>query len=193
MEYSKKIKTRIRVLVFLACLAVALVFGLSYYFGLIATESSITSKVPELEGLVGKFKSTLLVNTIIFVGVIIASFFALSVLLTERMFKPLGSLHTDIDLLAGGQLPGCDSDQEHGPFGSLETSFRSACKRIQSHTRGLIADLEKAREIAGTNDECAEKLNEIIDKNKRFLGEIEPAEKPKSDAEADDPIFMQPV
>lgn len=193
MQYSKRIKTRIRILVFLACLTVALVFGLSYYFGLIATESAITSKVPELEGLVGKFKSALLVNTIIFAGVIIASFFALSVLLTERMFKPLGSLHANIDLLAKGQLPGCDSDQEHGPFGSLETSFRSACKRIENHTRGLIADLEKAREITGTNNECADKLNELIDKNKRFLGEIKPADQPGSDAEADDSVFMQPV
>lgn len=180
-------------LVFLACLAVALVFGLSYYFGLIATESAITSKVPELEGLVGKFKSTLLVNTLIFAGVIVASFFALSMLLTERMFKPLASLHTDIDLLAKGQLPGCGSDQEHGPFGSLETSFRSAIKRIESHTRGLIADLEKTLEITGMNSECAAKLHELIDKNKQFLGEIKPAGQPESDTETDESVFMQPV
>ena len=193
MQYSKLIKTRIRILVFLACLAVALVFGLSYYFGLIATESAITSKVPELQSLVGTFNSTLLVNTIIFVGVIIASFFALSVLLTDRMFKPLDSLHTDIGLLAKGQLPECDSDHEHGPFGSLETSFRNACKLIESHTRELIADLEKTREMAATNEEYSEKLGEIIEKNKRFLGEIKPAGQPGSDAAADDPVFMQPV
>ena len=193
MEYSKKIRTRIMALVFLACLAVALVFGLSYYFGFISTESAITSKVPELEGLVGKFKSTLLVNTIIFAGVIVASFCALSMLLTERMFKPLCSLHADIDLLANGQLPGCDSDQEHGPFGPLETSFRSAIKRIESHTRGLIADLEEALEITGMNNECAAKLHELIDKNKQFLGETKPDGQPEGDTKTDDPIFMQPV
>ncbi len=193
MEYSKKINTRIRILVLFSCLAVALVFGLSYYFGLISTESAITSKVPELEGLVGKFKSTLLVNTIIFTGIIIASFFVLSVLLTEQMFKPLGSLHTGMDLLAKGQLPGCDSDQEHGPFGSLETAFRRACERIESHTRELITDLEKARELAGTNDECTEKLNDIINMNKRFLGEIKPTEQSNSNTETDNSVFMQQV
>ena len=187
------IKTRIRILVLLSCLAVALVFGLSYYFGLISTESAITSKVPELEGLVGKFKSTLRINTIIFAGIIIASFFVLSVLLTEQMFKPLGSLHTSMDLLAKGQLPECDSDQEHGPFEYLNAAFRRACERVESHTRELITDLEKARKLAVTNDECAEKLDDIINKNKRFLGEIKPAEQSSNDTETDNSVFMQQV
>lgn len=193
MEHSKMIKSRIRILVSLACLAVALVFGLSYYFGLIATESAITANVPELEDLVGPFKSALLVNTIIFACIIIASFFALTVLITERMFKPLTSLQEDMDLLAKGRMPKCDSEMGHGPFSSLEISFRSACKRIESDASKLIADLEDARELAGTNDKCAGKLNEIVDNYKRFIGEIKSVEQPVSDAEADDSVFMQPV
>jgi methyl-accepting chemotaxis protein len=193
MHYSKRIKTRIRILVFVSCLTVALVFGLSYYFGLIATETAITSKVPELEGLAGKFKSTLLVNTVIFAGVIIASFFALAYLLTERMFKPLHSLQADIELLARGTVPGRSSDPDHGLFGTLVISFESACERIEKHSRSLIEDLEKAVELDCTKGECAAKLNEIIEKSKQFIGDSKPVTGAKSDAEADDSVFMQPV
>jgi hypothetical protein len=193
MDYAKMIKSRIRILVFLSCLAVALVFGLSYYFGLISTESAITSRVPELAGLVDQFRSTLLVNTLIFAGIILASFFLLTVLVTDRMFKPLASLHIDMDLLSRGQLPDCDRDQEQGPFGALDASFRSACKRIETNTQSLVADLEKMLDDSGVGEEHDGKLRDLIEKSKQFLGEIEPSENAKSIDEEDESLFMQPV
>jgi hypothetical protein len=191
MHYSKKIKGRIRILILMNSLVVALAFGLSFYFGLVSTESALASRVPELVDVVNKLKNMLLSSTLVFVAILIGSFYILSILLTDRMFKPIETLREDLETIAGGRLPLECIDSLGGPFASLEESHRSARDQLVERERSEIAALTSCVEIAGPDNGATEKLEKIIKDKKRFCGEAEQSS--DKAAEGEDAIFMQPV
>jgi hypothetical protein len=191
MNYAKRVKSRIRILVVADSLVVALAFGLSFYFGFIATESAIASRVPELADVVSTMKNVLLSNTLVFVAVIIGSFYVLSILVTERMFKPLDSLREDLETFAEGRLPTHRHERQGGPFESLEASYVAARNSLDEREQSEIAELVACIELAGPSHGVTERLQRLLDEKGRFAGEAKrSAEKT---AKADDSIFMQPV
>ena len=99
------LRWRIKLLVLASTIVVALAFGISFYYALVSNEAAIAKQIPELEVVVKKLKSLLIVNTVGFAAVIIASFFALSAIVTSRMFRPLGFIQKDLMTIADGGLP----------------------------------------------------------------------------------------
>lgn len=193
MEYSKKIKGRIRILLLASCLAVALVFGLSFYFSLVSAESALASAVPELAELAGKFKSTLTLNTLAFVGIIIGSFVALGSLVVDRLFKPLEGIEKGLGILASGALPPMLEGTGGGPFDTLRESFISARSHIEERETTELSILEDCVAKIGEGIDVTNRLQELIEVKKRYSGKKETREGNGSNSSSNDPIFMQPV
>ena len=194
MEYSKKVKSRVRILLLASSLAVALVFGLSFYFSLVSAESALASKVPELSELAGKFKSTLMINTIIFAAIIVASFIALGSLITSRMFKPLAAVEEGLRAISSGVIPQPPAGSGGDSFESLRDSYISALSRIEGKEKSEISALEECVTRIGEGIDVVEKLHGLIDDKKRFSGiRAVPESNDEEKGSADDSVFMQPV
>ena len=152
--------------------------------------------MPELAAVAAKFKSLLIMNTLVFGAIIVASFYVLSILVTERMFSSLGTLQKDLAAFAAGTLPRAREIHEAGPFSALGASCAAAAESVARRERAELEDLKRcaaalapigaARDVAGA-------LENIIKGKKAFLGLCEnpPAEKAKSRQE--DPLFIQPL
>jgi methyl-accepting chemotaxis protein len=192
MEYSKKFKGRIMILLFASSLAVALVFGLSF-FSLVSTESALANSVPELEELAEKFKSTLTLNTLAFAGIIIGSFIALASLVTDRLFKPLDGIEKGLDALASGKLPSAPEESGSGPFDALWRSFISARSHIEEREHTEISILEDCVAKLGEGIDVTDRLVKLIEAKIKYSGKKETPEEHGSGDSSDDPIFMQPV
>jgi len=193
MEYAKRFKGRIRLLLLASSLAVALVFGLSFYFSLVSAESALSNAVPELAELAEKFKSTLTLNTLAFVGIIIGSFIALGSLVTDRLFKPLDGIEKGLLALASGKLSQAPEGSGGGPFDRLWSSFAAAHSRIEGREKAEISTLEAC--VAGLVEgrDVTETLRELIEAKKTFSGSKEAERAKKQDDSSNDPLFMQPV
>jgi methyl-accepting chemotaxis protein len=164
---------------------------LSFYFGIVSTRSALASRVPELADVVDKLKTMLLSSTLIFVGIIIGSFYILSLLLTERMFKPLEDLREDLAKIADGHLPRERIDRHGGPFISLEEAYNSARIKLEDRERTEIAELAECIKMTGSADGSTEKLEKLVNEKKRFCGEA--GRSNEKETKAQDKIFMQPV
>ena len=193
MEYSKKVRARVRILVLTSSIAVALLFGLSFYFSLVSAESALASRVPELAELGERFKSTLMINTIVFAVIIIASFFVLGSLITDRFFKPLEGIERGLSTLSSGALPPVIRDSAGGPFASLISSYRAARARIEERERGEISTLEECLKQIGQGIDVTADLRTLIEQKKEFSGRTESANAEKSKPTPDDSVFMQSV
>jgi hypothetical protein len=193
MEYSKKIKGRIRILLLTSSLAVALVFGLSFYFSLVSAGSALASAVPELAELAEKFKSTLTLNTLAFAGIIIGSFIALGSLVTDRLFKPLEGIEEGLGKLASGILPPAPEGSGGGPFDTLRESFISARSRIEERELAEISILEDCVAKIAEGIDVSDRLRKLIEAKNRYSGKKETPDGKASSSSPDDPIFMQPV
>jgi len=193
MEYSKKIKGKIRVLLLSSSLAVALVFGLSFYFSLVSAGSALASTVPELAELAEKFKSTLTLNTLAFVAIIIGSFIALGSLVTDRLFKPLEGIEEGLGKMASGILPPMPEGSRDGPFYSLSESFISARSRIEKRELDEISILEDCMAKIAEGVDVSDRLRKLIEAKTRYTGKKETPDGKASSNSPDDPIFMQPA
>ncbi|HER42979.1 MAG TPA: hypothetical protein ENO08_00785 [Candidatus Eisenbacteria bacterium] len=193
MDYSKRFKGRIMLLVFASSLAVALVFGLSFYFSLVSAESALATKVPELAELAGRFKSTLTLNTLAFAGIIFGSFIALGSLVSDRLFKPLDSIEKGLRALASGTVPAATEGSGQGPFDTLWRSFESARSRIESRELSEIATLEEC--VAGLDRgiDVAGALLKLLEAKKACAGGKKMQRDKSRDGSSNDPLFMQPV
>jgi len=89
-EMTSGIRMRSGLMVLLSSGAVALAFGVSFYFALLSSQTAVATQFPELAPIVTKLKSILVVNTVGFICVIIASFWILSRMITTKMFVSLG-------------------------------------------------------------------------------------------------------
>jgi hypothetical protein len=193
MEYSKKVRARVRILLLTSSLAVALVFGLSFYFSLVSAESALASKVPELAELAERFKSTLTINTLAFAAIIIGSFFALGSLITDRLFKPLESIERGLLSFSSGAIPSAPPDSTGGSFDSLVESYASARSHIEKRVQSDISILEECLKKIVEGVDVAEMLQGLIDEKKSFYGIKEAPEAKSGTAPSDESVFMQPV
>ncbi len=193
MEYSKKMKRRFRFLLLASSLAVAVVFGLSFYFSLVSAESALANTVPELEELAERFKSTLMLNTIAFVAILIVSFVVLGSLVTDRMFKPLEKIEEGLMSVASGALPAARKDAGGGPFESLCGAFDSARARIVEREQNDIKRLEECVKGIEKGMNVSDVLRELITAKSEYAGTGPARTEGRAGSSEDDEIFMQPV
>jgi methyl-accepting chemotaxis protein len=193
VEYSKKIKGRIRILLLASSLTVALVFGLSFYFSLVSTESALAKTVPELEELAERFKSTLMLNTLAFAGILIVSFVVLGSLVTDRLFKPLEGVEEGLMSVASGTLPAVQKDTGDGPFEAICDAFRSARTHIEEREQAEITALEECVAKIQEGADVTDMLRKLIEAKNSYAGKQETTEEKGPDNSTDDQVFMQPV
>ena len=191
------LKWRLRLLILASTLVVALAFGISFYYALVSNEAAIAQQIPELEAVVGKLKSLLIVNTIGFTIVVIASFFVLSALVTSRMFRPLGFIQKDLMEIADGGLPRKSVEEEEGPFGSMSSTFAGAVYALRERELQEIEELKTCGKLLSSmpgTDEIQKKIEKMINQKGILLGRSAPAdgEGEASEGESDE-LFMQPV
>ena len=190
------VKTRIRLLVLAGMVVVALVFGCTFYFALISNQSALAAQVPELEAVAAKLKSLLVMNTVVFIAIIIASFFALSSIITARMFQPLALLHRNLLSLAGGKLPRSFEASERGAFSPLDDAFQAAVSAIYDRERKEIEELTACAETLGRSaatQEAARMLKELAARKGGRLGAAETRGTAKGKEAEEDQIFIQPL
>ncbi|HUV35631.1 MAG TPA: hypothetical protein VMX58_01685 [Patescibacteria group bacterium] len=202
-ELSSGLKRRIIVLIVTSTMVVALTFGLSFYFALISNETAVAKQMPELESLAGTLKRILLINTLAFAAVIIASLYALSSLITARMFHPLESMMRDLLSIGKGTLPRQREPIRKEPFAGFEELFETVLATLQDREEREIEEIRQCISIlSNENDASGEagieeikrSLVKMLQEKGSFLGvngeDIPGAEESTSEH---DPLFMQPV
>jgi hypothetical protein len=194
--FASGIRSRFRWLFFAGMMAVALVFGLTFYFALVANQSALARQVPELEAVAAKMKSLLVMNTLAFVAVIVASFLALSSIVTARTFQPLTLLHRELMTIAGGKLPRAADGRERGPFSELDNALTAAVSCLRDRERKEIEELTRCCEAlsrSASNQETVRKLKDLAAAKTAFAGGTDSRGQGKvADAKAD-PLFIQPL
>ena len=191
------LRWRIRLLVLASTLVVALAFGISFYHALVSNEAAIAQQLPELEVVVKKLKSLLIVNTVGFAVVIIASFYALSVIVTSRMFRPLGFIQKDLMAIADGELPRKPEEDENGPFFGLSSTFSGAVYTLRERELKEIEELKTCAKLLSSmpgTDEALKRIEELISNKGTLLGRTGPEDAAGDTSEGEsDELFMQPV
>lgn len=195
--FARDFKNRIRLLILFSTLTVAVVFGMSFYFGLVSGGTAITNQFPELAPIVGKLKSLLLMNTFGFTAIIVASFYLLTRLITSRMFTPLADIQKNVIDLSEGKLNPLSVKNEPGPFSSLTTSYTTMLNSIRTAEEEDIAALSRSLRLLSSIQGCegvSASISDLIErKNSRLGGPLsDNAERKETIAEEDNDLFMQP-
>jgi len=202
---SSGIRRRIMALILCSTLAVALAFGLSFYYALVANQSAVAQQIPELAEVAAKLKNILIINTLAFVAIIIASFFVLARIVTSRMFQPLGLLHRYLTTLASGRLPRPVEVSGEGAFAGIEDALRGAVAVIRDRERSELEKLAQSREAIGevrAPSQVRAAIEEVIASKSTFLGmneQIPAAQTEEMNERAarareleEDPLFIKP-
>lgn len=199
---SRGLKRRIIVLIVTSTLVVALTFGLSFYFALVSNETAVAQQMPELESLAGTLKRILLINTLAFAAVIIASLYALSSLITARMFRPLESMMNDLLSIGTGSLPVQRDHVREEPFAGFNEMFGTVLTVLQEREEreigeirqciSILSDQKDASSEAGI-EEIKRTLGKILQEKGSFLGVGSENDPGEESAAEHDPLFMQPV
>ncbi|MCK4235862.1 MAG: hypothetical protein KAX38_02005 [Candidatus Krumholzibacteria bacterium] len=190
------VKNRIKILLVASTLTVALAFGFSFYFALLSNESAIAMKVPELETVVSKLKNLLVINTFAFIAIIIASFYALSALITSKMFYPLGTTQVGLIKITEGMLPMENNSVEEGPFSSFDTTFKAAISALREKENSEIKELVQCLTLISdpsTTAKVQHKLEKIVKSKNTFLGLSDHKETGIERDKESDSLFMQPT
>jgi hypothetical protein len=190
------VKTRVRWLFVAGMVAVALVYGLSFYFALLSNQSALARQVPELESVAAKLKSVLVVNTLIFVAIIIASFVALGSVVTSRLFQPLAGLHRDLLGLAGPKLPRAAENRDRGAFSILGDDLAAALSALRERERREIEELTgcaAALAAEPRSEETARRLRDLAAAKAAFAGPMDMPRGNKGKEADEDPLFIQPL
>jgi len=193
---ARGVKGRIGFLILAGMTAVALIFGFTFYFALVANESALARQVPELEAVAAKLKNLLVMNTVVFVAIIIASFFALSWIITARMFQSLALLHRDLAAIAAGRLPRSVEGRERGPFCALNDALRTMISALRERERKEIEELAccaDALSVSAQSPEAVRKLRVLVATKTAFIGCAEDTEKTERREQQEDPLFIQPL
>ncbi|MCK4537568.1 MAG: hypothetical protein KAV42_02095 [Candidatus Krumholzibacteria bacterium] len=197
-EVARKVKSRIMMLVLFSTVTVAIAFGMSFYFGLISGGSAISQQFPELGAIAKKMTSILMMNTLVFVVIIIGSFYLLGKLITKRMFGAIGIIIGNMQALTDS---GKISEMERidpGPFKSLDSSYRALVDRLREMEDSDISKLQKIVDEASGTGPDASHLNiirELIAEKKAKTGIRTAAGSAGSGKSSNDgdPVFMQPA
>ncbi len=196
-EISRSLRRRIIVLLLLSTLVVAVMFGLSFYFALVSNETAVAGQVPELEAVVGKLKRMLITNTIAFAAVIIASLYALSSLITTRMFRPLESVMRDMLVIGKGKLPGKRAPYREEPFAGFDAMFGQLLSVLKEREKREIEEINQCLSVlsnpqAGKEIRCT--LEKMLKEKGGFLGTRgEDEASGRSEKTEEDELFLQPV
>ena len=192
---ARGVRKRIGMLIIASSAAVAVVFGCSFYFALLANESAVARQIPELGQVAAQMRSLLVVNTLVFVGIIIASFYVLSIIVSSRIFRPLGELHDALRSIAEGSPAPAAGPRAPGAFAALEEAFHAAAGRMvsneQTDTAELSAIAEELSGSAATAAAAAAIRSYVARKTAPRSGNIRPADAQVSSEK--DPLFIQPV
>ncbi len=196
-EMTSGIRMRSGLLILLSSSAVALAFGISFYFGLVSSGTAVAMQFPELAPIVTKLKSLLVVNTIGFVGVIIASFWFLSRLVTKKMFVSLGIVMTGLRKAVGNRYPETSATRETGPFGEFESAWNTVVQETRAREKHEIEVLETSlSSLSGPGaEEARVSIEKMIgDKKQRICADSEDrTSETTGGTGTDDALFMQPV
>ncbi len=190
-----KIKMQIRVLLLVSTLVVALAFGLSFYFSLISSEAAMVKQIPELEAVSGKMKSMLLVNTFAVILIIAASLYILSILITAKLFRPVGVAQRGLISLARGSFPRLsETGTGHGPFACFNKNMMQAVEKIKDKESSEIDELKKCLTLLSRKEfmEMGKKLEKLIREKETYLGDGSNENTGGEEKSAQQDIFMQP-
>ena len=191
------IRMRTGLLVLLSSGAVALAFGVSFYFALVSSQTAVATQFPELAPIVTKLKSLLVVNTIGFVGIIIASFWVLSRLLASKMFVSLGVVMSGLRKAAENRYPESAQSSETGPFGEFEATWNTVVHETRTREKHEIEVMEQSlASLSGPGaEETKAAIVKMIDEKKQRIceGSSDTAGETSGGAGTDDALFMQPV
>ena len=196
-EMTSGIRMRSGLMVLLSSGAVSLAFGVSFYFALLSSQTAVATQFPELAPIVTKLKSILVVNTVGFIGVIIASLWILSRLITTKMFVSLGIVMNGLRKAAENRYPEGELSSETGPFGEFESTWNTVVQETRAREKYEIEVLEKS--LAAVTGPAAEEtkamIEKMIDEKKQRICEGSTGRTGESanGAGADDALFMQPV
>jgi hypothetical protein len=196
-EMTSGIRTRSGIMVLLSSGAVAFAYGMSFYFGLISSGTAVARQFPELEPIVTKLKSLLVVNTIGFIAVIILSFWLLTRMVTPKMFLPLGVVMNGLKKAVENRYPKPAETHESGPFGEFESMWNSVISETREREKHEISLLEQCLPYLAGQEATSERSsieNLIEEKKKRICLEAGDGEvDSRGSAGTDDALFMQPV
>lgn len=195
-EISKSIRKRMKLLLLSSAIVVALAFGLTLYFALIFSESAISRHVPELEEVVTRAKGLLLTNTVVFVAVIIASFYALTSIVTLKIFHPIGMMQIDLESIASGKMPPDEGAADDGPFMGTYEVFAAAAEMLRQKENRELADLKSCSDLLSSSRDipaALKKIHETINGKEAFLGIDRTEGSENKGGEEKDPLFIQPV
>lgn len=193
------VKNRFRLLLLFSSLSVALLFGLSFYYALVSTESSVASQFPELAAIVGKLKGMLVMNTIVFAAIVIASFYVLSILITTRLFNPLGTVQTGMNVIHENRFPAGYEKYEQGPFSDLQGSFNSMVAKLRGREERELKELSNClhhvASLSGSEPSVLILEGMIKERKVRLgLASPDPVNTPSTgEKTGDGSVFMQPV
>jgi len=192
-DMTSGIRMRSGLLVLLSSASVALAFGISFYFALVSSETAVTMQFPELAPIVTKLKTTLVLNTVGFVAVIIASFWILSRMITSKMFTSLGTVMVGLRKAAENRYPEGPDRIGSGPFGDLESTWNTVVKETRSREKREIEVMEKS--LPSISDaSMREAVIGLIQEKKKRIGEDKVSGTSESGRSGpENPLFMQPV
>jgi len=198
-EMTRGINNRIRALVLFSSTTIALAFGLSFYFSLISSGTAIARQFPEFSSMLSNLKSALVMNTFGFAAVIIASFYILTLLITNRLFRPLGVIQKGLMDMTANHLPNISEETGSGPFSNLELAFKSIVTAQSERDRMELEKLTGWKNAWGKGpdgEKVRAEIEEMIKERQIRLGLIKENENrasaEKGSAE-NDPLFMQPA
>jgi methyl-accepting chemotaxis protein len=193
---ARGVKNRVRFLILAGMVIVALVFGLTFYFALLENQTALARQVPELEVVAAKLKSILVMNTLSFIAIIIASFFALSSIIVSRTFQPLAILHRNLLSIAEGRLPRSFEATGDGQFSALDDAFKAAVSTLYDRERKEVELLYRCAETLDRNTavkETANELKQLAARKSTYIGATENRGGQETRDAETDPLFMQPL
>jgi hypothetical protein len=195
-KLSRDVRNRIKAIILTSSIAVALAFGLSFYFALISNEAAVAQQIPELEAVARKFKHILIVNTAGCIAIVLASFHVLSSMITNRMFRPLESMMAGLRGMADKRIPKLENIGEEGPFAPLQHSFAEAVKTLHEVHLSELENLNHCISILSDpadRKKLHQKLTEMISRKKKLIGLADEEVNEQVSGNRNENLFMQPV
>jgi len=168
--FVERIKFRVKMLVLLSAISLAIVFYFSFYFALVSNATAIARQIPELADVGEKMKGLLMLNTVAFAIVIIASFYILSSLVTSRTFKELTIVQESLKSISNLKVPERDSVNVSGAFYELNLATKEAISTLRDKELKELDSLIKLQKSIDNKSIDSGLLKELISSKRAFLG-----------------------
>jgi len=165
------LRKRVLLLIAASTMVVAISFGASFYFAFISSGSSISSQIPELEPVVSKMKSLLMVNTFGLIAVIVASIFVLNRITVWRIFEPLEKIQKSILEVSGGNLPSHDLKESGASFRMTTSALSRMLSSLREREKNEIGHLNDCLDHieAGRKFKAAQIVENLISEKTGYL------------------------